>query len=98
MANARSARVLCMANVCIFNLLSVISPPPPSRNTTLTAAVHYSFTKSLEYQVAWSKRGANLIMHSADVKLACQQLSSDLATIRSGNGDAAKETGEVEGV
>jgi len=64
----------------------------------MCCGIHYSFTKALEYQIEWSKRGANLVMHSADIKLAAAQLSSDLAVIRAGNGDESKATGEVEGV
>ena len=57
------------------------------------------FTNQLDLQVEWSKRGANLVMHSADIKLVSRQLMSDLAYIRKGNGDAAlAEQEEVEGV
>lgn len=61
--------------------------------------IHYSFTNQLDLQVEWSKRGANLVMHSADIKLVSRQLMSDLAYIRAGNGDGAMaEQEEVEGV
>ena len=61
--------------------------------------MHYSFIHQLEYQIDWSKKGANIIMHSADTKLVSRQLKSDFAVIRAGNGDGAMAEGaEVEGV
>lgn len=32
-------------------------------------AVHYSFTSAAELQAEWSKRGMNIILHSADIKV-----------------------------
>lgn len=69
-----------------------------SKKYNMGCGIHYSFINQLDYQVKWSKRGANLVMHSADVKLVSRQLASDLAYIRAGNGDGKVATGEVEGV
>eukprot|EP00729_Bicosta_minor_P006811 gene6812-3664_t len=70
-----------------------------SSQYNMGCGIHYSFTNQLDLQVEWSKRGANLVMHSADIKLVSRQLMSDLAYIRAGNGDGAMaEQEEVEGV
>ena len=39
-------------------------------------AVHYSFTRAAELQAEWSKRGMNIILHSADIKVPSHRLSA----------------------
>lgn len=54
------------------------------------AGIH--FWEGIEQEVAWSKAGANLIMHSADLALVGQHLKSDLEKLRSALGDTRRST------
>lgn len=51
-----------------------------SRRHGVGVGIH--FWESIEQEIAWSKMGANLIMHSADITLFTQKLTEDLARFR----------------
>ena len=57
-----------------------------ARRNNVGAGIH--FWEGIEHEVAWSKSGGNLFMHSADATLFQQQLSFDLARLRQMLGDS----------
>lgn len=65
------------------------------------AGNHYSFDKAIERQAEWISYGANLIMHSADVKAVATTLSSEFAAIKEladGAGGAGPDSAAVDEV
>ena len=57
-----------------------------SRGKGLAAGIH--FPAHPEYQIKWIKEGANIVLHSSDMRLFSQKLSGDLSNIKKAVGDS----------
>lgn len=62
-----------------------------TRAHNLHIGIHFSFEP--ERQIKWMSEGCNIAVHSFDIALFKQRLSSDLKVIRQGVGDAVQESG-----
>lgn len=63
-----------------------------ARGHNVGAGIH--FWEGVDQEIAWSRAGANLIMHSADITFVRQHLQRNLDEIRSALGDARLSTGD----
>jgi 2-keto-3-deoxy-L-rhamnonate aldolase RhmA len=61
-----------------------------ARAHNVGAGIH--FWEGIDQEIAWSRAGGNLIMHSSDVALVSQNLKRDLEEIRSAVGDLRSVT------
>ncbi|RAJ12492.1 HpcH/HpaI aldolase family protein [Arenibacter echinorum] len=57
-----------------------------ARAKGLAAGIH--FPAHPEYQIKWVKEGANIVLHSSDMRLFSQKLSEDLSNIKKAVGDS----------
>ena len=57
-----------------------------ARAKGLAAGIH--FPAHPEYQIKWVKEGANIVLHSSDMRLFSQKLSEDLSSIKKAVGDS----------
>jgi 4-hydroxy-2-oxoheptanedioate aldolase len=57
-----------------------------ARTKGLAAGIH--FPAHPEYQIKWVKEGANIVLHSSDMRLFSQKLSEDLNNIKKAVGDS----------
>ncbi|TQO36807.1 4-hydroxy-2-oxoheptanedioate aldolase [Arenibacter algicola] len=57
-----------------------------ARAKGLAAGIH--FPAHPEYQIKWVKKGANIVLHSSDMRLFSQKLSEDLSNIKKAVGDS----------
>jgi 2-keto-3-deoxy-L-rhamnonate aldolase RhmA len=61
-----------------------------ARSRNIGAGVH--FWDDIEREIAWAKAGANLVMHSADIRFIRQGLTREIGQLRSAiGGDAAQK-------
>jgi 4-hydroxy-2-oxoheptanedioate aldolase len=68
-----------------------------ARAAHVGVGIHYSW--GVEMEIAWAKKGANLIVHASDVVLAENAIKADLARFKGEMGDAVTTRGgEEEGV
>jgi 4-hydroxy-2-oxoheptanedioate aldolase len=65
-----------------------------ARGKGLAAGIH--FPAHPEYQVKWIKQGANIVLHSSDMRLFSQKLSEDLGSIKDAVGDRHNLSDESE--
>ena len=56
-----------------------------ARAKGLAAGIH--FPAHPEYQIKYVKEGANIVLHSSDMRLFSQKLSEDLSSIKQALGD-----------
>jgi 4-hydroxy-2-oxoheptanedioate aldolase len=65
-----------------------------AREHNVGAGIH--FWEGIDQEIAWSRAGANLIMHSADITLIKQHLKCELDQLRSALGGSIRPAGEQE--
>ena len=53
-----------------------------TRQCGKSIGVHWSFTDSTKRQIDWMKQGANMVMHSADIKLFHNSLKADMGVLK----------------
>lgn len=68
-----------------------------SRKHGVGVGIHYAFDKATERQVQWVKMGANIVMHSSDIKVFVKNMSTDIAFMRTSSGHAPAATATDDG-
>ena len=53
-----------------------------TRQAGKAIGVHWSFSNSVDRQIKWMKEGANMVMHSADIKLFHNSLKQDMTQLK----------------
>ncbi len=61
-----------------------------ARERGVGASIH--FWEGLDLEIAWSRAGGNLIMHSSDLSLFGQALKREVADLRDALGDSARKS------
>ncbi|MCK0145427.1 aldolase/citrate lyase family protein [Arenibacter sp. F26102] len=65
-----------------------------ARSKGIAAGIH--FPGHPDYQIKWIREGANIVLHSSDLRLFSQKLSEDMNTIKGAVGDGQKLSDENE--
>lgn len=63
-----------------------------ARNAGIGAGIHAIYEGSMEREITWARKGANLILHSGDINRFVKGMSEDIGHIRAELGDQVKQT------
>lgn len=63
-----------------------------ARNAGIGAGIHAVYDGSMEREITWARKGANLILHSGDINRFVKGMSEDIGHIRAELGDQVKQT------